>query len=164
MSTFSHRNKKSSVLNWGAVREIRRRYAAGETQGELCRAFDVSVMTIGRIVRGETWRGEEVQQRRVQLSEAAIKAEAAESEARFLKMWEEMKDELPAGPPPKQRFSAAAKERMEGYGVWNDAKHELEPSADESGSGLARLAQEAAKSPAALEAELTALPKGPLDE
>jgi transcriptional regulator with XRE-family HTH domain len=43
------------VLEPGQVLEIRERYSQGETQGSLCRAFGVSIGTIGRIVRGETW-------------------------------------------------------------------------------------------------------------
>lgn len=34
---------------------MRQRYAEGATQRELCQAFGVSITTVGRIVRGETW-------------------------------------------------------------------------------------------------------------
>lgn len=37
------------------VQTIRQRYEAGATQRELCRVYGVSITTIGRIVRGETW-------------------------------------------------------------------------------------------------------------
>lgn len=38
------------------VIEIRKRRAAGETQASLCREYRVTVGTIGRIVRGESWQ------------------------------------------------------------------------------------------------------------
>lgn len=38
------------------VLTIRQRYADGATQRELCHAYGVSIVSIGRIVRGETWR------------------------------------------------------------------------------------------------------------
>ena len=37
------------------VRTMRQRYAAGATQRELCQVYGVSITTVGRIVRGETW-------------------------------------------------------------------------------------------------------------
>ena len=45
-----------SALNWMRVRELREAYAGGETQGSLSKRFGVSVITIGRIVRGESWQ------------------------------------------------------------------------------------------------------------
>lgn len=55
MSKFGRFNTRAARLSPEQVLEIRQRYAAGETQGSLCRTFSVSVGTIGRIVRGETW-------------------------------------------------------------------------------------------------------------
>ena len=37
------------------VRTMRQRYAEGATQRELCQVYGVSITTVGRIVRGETW-------------------------------------------------------------------------------------------------------------
>ena len=45
-----------SALNWMKVRELREAYGGGETQGSLSKRFGVSVITIGRIVRGESWQ------------------------------------------------------------------------------------------------------------
>ncbi len=46
----------AAKLTWNAVRDIRRRYAAGESRRALALTFGVSVPNIGRITRGETWR------------------------------------------------------------------------------------------------------------
>lgn len=40
-----------------AVDEMREAYQDGESQGALARRFGVSVGTVGRIVRGESWQG-----------------------------------------------------------------------------------------------------------
>ena len=40
-----------------AVDEMREAYQDGESQGSLARRFGVSVGTVGRIVRGESWQG-----------------------------------------------------------------------------------------------------------
>lgn len=45
----------SAQLTEAQVQVIRRRYAAGATQGSLARVYQVSLNTIGRIVRFETW-------------------------------------------------------------------------------------------------------------
>ena len=37
------------------VRTMRKRYEEGATQRELCQVYGVSITTVGRIVRGETW-------------------------------------------------------------------------------------------------------------
>lgn len=55
MSKFERTNAKASKLKPSQVLEIKERYAAGETQGSLCRAFGVSIGQIGRVVRGESW-------------------------------------------------------------------------------------------------------------
>jgi len=44
-------------LDWERVEEIREAWEGGESQRSLCRRFGVSVVTIGSIVRGETWQG-----------------------------------------------------------------------------------------------------------
>lgn len=53
---FGKGNKYARRLKLGELNEIRLRYLGGETQGALARDFGVSVGTIGRAVRGETWR------------------------------------------------------------------------------------------------------------
>lgn len=50
----SHHGK--SKLTEQKVREIRRRYAAGENQCSIARSFGVTNQNIGCIVRRETWR------------------------------------------------------------------------------------------------------------
>lgn len=55
MSKFRQHNTRAARLTPEEVYQIRQEYEAGTTQGELCRKYGVSVGTIGRIVRGETW-------------------------------------------------------------------------------------------------------------
>lgn len=55
MSKFRRFNTKSATLTPDQVYAIRQEYENGATQGELCRKYGVSINTIGRIVRGETW-------------------------------------------------------------------------------------------------------------
>lgn len=55
MSKFRRNHTKSAKLTAEQVLSIRDAYAAGTTQGELARTYQMSVGTIGRIVRGESW-------------------------------------------------------------------------------------------------------------
>lgn len=56
MTVFRKGNITNAVLTPGEVLRIREDYAAGTyTQGGLARRHGVSVGTIGRIVRGESW-------------------------------------------------------------------------------------------------------------
>lgn len=48
-------NRGLRAFTWAEVDAIRRRYAEGESQGKLARAYCVTINTIGRIVRGETY-------------------------------------------------------------------------------------------------------------
>lgn len=57
MSAFAARNTKASKLTATQVQQIREFYARGAiTQGQLARDYQVSIVTIGRIVRGEVWQ------------------------------------------------------------------------------------------------------------
>lgn len=54
---FNRGNLKSAKLTPTQVLEIRERYSLrGQSQGQLSREYQVTVGTIGRIVRGETWQ------------------------------------------------------------------------------------------------------------
>lgn len=44
-----------SVLDWGKVEEIREAWEGGETQSSLSVRFGVSLNTIGKIVKGQSW-------------------------------------------------------------------------------------------------------------
>jgi HNH endonuclease len=46
----------NSKLTWDAVREIRRAVAAGESRKALAARFGVDAMTVGYVIRGETWK------------------------------------------------------------------------------------------------------------
>ncbi|MBV5322741.1 MAG: hypothetical protein JZU60_02765 [Ilumatobacteraceae bacterium] len=55
---FAKGNIRRAVLTPSKVMEIRKFYEAGTvTQGQLSRDYGVSVVQIGRIVRGEVWQG-----------------------------------------------------------------------------------------------------------
>lgn len=54
---FTKNNLRRAVLTATKVLEIRKFYEAGNvTQGQLARDYGVSVIQIGRIVRGEVWQ------------------------------------------------------------------------------------------------------------
>lgn len=54
---FRVRNKASAKLDAKKVRDIRELYARSEaTQGQLARDYGVTVITIGRIIRHESWQ------------------------------------------------------------------------------------------------------------
>lgn len=52
---FGKRNTKARKLDVLQVQQIRKAYEEGATQGEIARAFGMSAVQIGRIVRGESW-------------------------------------------------------------------------------------------------------------
>lgn len=57
MTEFQKNNTRASKLLASEVRDIRTLYARGDcSQGQLSRDFGVSVIQIGRIVRGEVWQ------------------------------------------------------------------------------------------------------------
>ena len=53
---FNQGHLKSAKLTPSQVLELRQAYVQGATQGSLARRYRVSVGTIGRIVRGESWQ------------------------------------------------------------------------------------------------------------
>lgn len=58
MAEFQRRNVRASKLGVKQVQDIRKLYGRGDcTQGQLARDYGVSVVQIGRIVRGEVWQG-----------------------------------------------------------------------------------------------------------
>lgn len=75
---FTRSNTKSAKLRPQDVLDIRNRYAGGATQGTLARDYQMSVGTIGRIVRGESWNAfAQVPTDRAIQTEAAHEAYAA---------------------------------------------------------------------------------------
>lgn len=56
MPTFGRSNIRAAKITPVQAQEIREKYDAGMTQRELCWQYNVSIGTIGRIVRGETWK------------------------------------------------------------------------------------------------------------
>lgn len=54
---FWSRNSAAAKLDASQVYELRARYATGRvTQGQLSRDYGISVVQVGRIVRGEVWQ------------------------------------------------------------------------------------------------------------
>lgn len=85
MSNLSHNNRKASKLSIPEVIEIRELYRKGRiSQGELSRRFQVSIVQIGRIVRGEVW------QQIPTLDEVLSQGELKESAARMVALQEKM--------------------------------------------------------------------------
>ena len=85
MSGFSQGNRKASKLSVPQVIEIRLLYEQGKfSQGALARRFQVSVIQIGRIVRGEVWQNLPV------LDPVMSEGEVKESAARMLALSEKV--------------------------------------------------------------------------
>ena len=57
MALFDKRNLRAARLTSDKVMEMRQLYEDGATQRELGEHFGVSTVQVGRIVRGESWRG-----------------------------------------------------------------------------------------------------------
>ena len=55
MTQFVKRNTGARKLNLAEVEQIRKHYGEGATQSLLGKMFNISVVQIGRIVRGESW-------------------------------------------------------------------------------------------------------------
>ena len=54
---FSYRNNKAAKVTAPLVIEMRERWSRGNvTQAQLCRDYGLSVVQVGRIVRGESWQ------------------------------------------------------------------------------------------------------------
>lgn len=56
-SKFTYRNNKAAKVTAPLVIEMRARWARGNvTQAQLCREYGLSVVQMGRILRGESWQ------------------------------------------------------------------------------------------------------------
>lgn len=53
---FGRGNLRAAKLDPEVVYQMREEYALGATQGSLARKYQVSIGTVGRIVRGESWQ------------------------------------------------------------------------------------------------------------
>lgn len=119
---FRRSNTSARKLTGVQVIDIRERFAKGETQGSLARAFGVSVGQIGRITRGESWQAYGGQgPRDSEVGDEALRAgmrlptneelleEAKASEQRLL-------EELRSAPQPP-RLSEEVTNRVAGYGA-----------------------------------------------
>lgn len=79
---FGKGNGKAAKLTVREVQEMRELYASGQaTQGDLCRRFRISLVQVGRIVRGESWQDVPV---------LATPAELEQSARRLLALQEEL--------------------------------------------------------------------------
>jgi len=95
---FQTHNTRRAVLTASKVQEMRALYGKGHvTQGQLARDYGVSVVQVGRIVRGEVWQGLGPQQ--------AGARELEDSAQRMLELQESLIREMPTPPvivpPPK---------------------------------------------------------------
>lgn len=75
MTAFQRGNSRASKLSVSEVLAIRQAYTQTRvSQGALARKYQVSVITIGRIVRGETWQS--VPMQASEMSEGELKDSA----------------------------------------------------------------------------------------
>ena len=121
MAKFHRKNGASAKLTASMVLDMRAEYAEGATQGDLSRKYEISVVQVGRIVRGESWQNLPIdlspaakQQQLLRSLEAAEEAKAlgkmegaiaAEKERDPDRMLEELK-----GPPILDEVKKRAKE------------------------------------------------------
>ena len=132
MPKFWLGNTKGSTLTPEQVMDIRLRYAQGNiSQGALAREYRVTINTIGRIVRGESW------------NRLPAVAQPLDVEASLRKL--NAKLGLPNPEPP----ASAAEQRTEGAVRSLDELLKREALKDEGGQGLERLNTEADKAQAA---------------
>ena len=95
---FGRNNIRRAVLTASKVAEIRQLYGKGAvTQGQLSRDYGVSVVQIGRIVRGEVWQGL-----------GPVQAGARELEESAQRMME-LQDKLNRGEVERKRVEAEKK-------------------------------------------------------
>ena len=141
--SFERRNKMARKMTPSQVADMRLAYSQGATQGALCSRFGVSVGTVGRIVRGESWvetaavrmpspREQEDMLQRLMATQAAVNA-APELRG--------MAEEFEAGPraagrkaPPSLLDGADAPSEGDGSGL-----SELEARAQAYGVDIERL-------------------------
>lgn len=113
---FPMGNTKAGKLNGLQVADIRVKYhQEGWSQGRLAREFQVTIGTIGRIVRGETWqnsphpasnRAAYQEGGHFPLTEEQLNIAAKASEARLLKMLD-MEQAPVSAPPPTESWDQA---------------------------------------------------------
>ncbi len=106
MTAFAARNTKASKLTATQVQEIREFYARGAiSQGQLSRDYQVSIVTIGRIVRGEVWQNLTPRE--------PTKQELNESAQRLLAIQQELEAKgVPAGIAKLKATGIAANETV----------------------------------------------------
>lgn len=139
-NAFRANNKAAKKkLGYGQVQDIRTLYAAGSTQGALAREYQVSVVQIGRIVRGEAWQDA----RQAVITPTA--ADHTEMLNRVLKIQQEMKAAPiePIEQPRNELITPAIQSKaaeMLGRTVPLSPLDGAEPT-DEAPIGLAKLVQ-----------------------
>jgi hypothetical protein len=117
---FQNRNSRAAKLTEVQVVEMRARYAKGETQSSLSRVYQVSLVQVGRIVRGESWQHTPGAPGRERLSEEDslewarkmlengglrdVGEELEESAKRAFVVAQRVEEERRAAPPPLESF------------------------------------------------------------
>jgi hypothetical protein len=103
--SFPLNNKRQGnrKLTYGQVQDIRTRYEHGATQAQLGREYEMSVVQIGRVVRGESWRdaGMAVITQEERMASVVVPSDE-ELAARMARVMEEAKKPLP--PPTQQEL------------------------------------------------------------
>lgn len=148
MSKFTKRNSKAAKINATIVQEIRDKYASGYyTQSSLSIEYQLSVVQIGRIVRGESWQGAATQLRpasRQELDEMAQRLLATQREVELSgPQTEKPPTVLPMQPESvkiRDDWFASAKEARPPKSAF-DADYVPPEETLEGGSGLDKLAE-----------------------
>ena len=124
MAKFHRKNTASAKLTASMVLDMRAEYAEGATQGDLSRKYEISVVQVGRIVRGESWQNLPTDLSPAAKQQALLRSLEAAEEAKALgKMQEDiavvkerdpdrMLEEL-KGPEVSQAVKDRAKEFLE---------------------------------------------------
>lgn len=117
------RRRPTAKATPALVQTIRVEYAAGASQSTLARRYQLSINTIGRMVRGETWQDlpDQPQTAGTPAEQAALKAEAAESLKRLLAIQSNPAPEAPLPQPaPTEEaddgLTEAQRKRLAQYG------------------------------------------------
>lgn len=124
------------LLTPAQVAEIHRRYAMGASQGALAREFRVSVMTIGRLVRGETYQDNPLGQDTANgLAEGVRPPTLGEFTERLLEFQrqrdagETLTEEEALGPEVMARRAELARQREQNAGMAPDLARRVYQSA-----------------------------------
>lgn len=145
MTKFARHNERAAKLEVHQVKAMREKYAQGATQASLSREYSVSVVQVGRIVRGESWQSLPTVKSaaEMQLEAFSMEARAQESARRVAEMLriEPVNPEEFIDKPPIPIFnpvplSKAIADKAKGYGARVVDQFEVETSPKETADAI----------------------------